>query len=648
MYFSFKEETNLSTSKMKKRKESEISRRDSPSESPKVSFLSSHLLLLEIASDTNTSLPVWDSIRSQQVDIGWTVTPYSINVCFTPLLSKPVPDPGCGQISVIPRTTLAPTQPQTGAVSLQQIIIQSLSPYAGSDPNTPNVLVTFPQSTLQISPPPHPPGLPTPNQVLIPNSVILPLPFIIKQPQLPTQTSTSAKKDSAVASTSYQAQFTTSTPPLSACRLFHTKHSPDIQICEHFLINDCFLGLKCKQHHTSFPFHWQLRNSTCDQWLDFSTCNQVRLERLYCNVSRDEISLRDGMSVVTLSFDTMEVGKSEKYDLVRRLSNTSNRICNPHFPTEWHFFWWNYLSWEEYKQDVSKLLLETMASERLDCRFHIGSQEYMVNFLSMTQTNVTTGFERRIRWRPAYRSVLDILPHLRTGVLTVPTPADSPAGNFSVDPLKEFSTWYPPTWAPNPEQNSIMVDVPPFSPVYQKIYRLFHQSLPETSVEILNILQIQNVLHWDKFQRHKEHMLKCDPKAGQGLERHLFHGTPGTNIQDICHNNIDPRVAGVNGVSHGYGAYFACDARYSNTYATPSGGSLTQHMFLAKVLVGKMVVGKQKFRRPPPVSKNNCILYDSCVDSLPKPSIFVVFDRCQCYPYYLIKYRELPMVVELV
>ena len=148
--------------------------------------------------------------------------------------------------------------------------------------------------------------------------------------------------------------------------------------------------------------------------------------------------------------------------------------------------------------------------------------------------------------------------------------------------------------------------------------------------------------------RHKEHMLKTDPRAGQGLERHLFHGTPGANIEDICHNNIDPRVAGVNGVSFGYGAYFASNAKYSNSYASPSAGSLTQHMFLAKVLVGKMVVGKAKGRRPPPVSKNNCNLYDSCVDSLSNPSIFVVFDRCQCYPYYLIKYRELPMVMELV
>jgi hypothetical protein len=33
-------------------------------------------------------------------------------------------------------------------------------------------------------------------------------------------------------------------------------------------------------------------------------------------------------------------------------------------------------------------------------------------------------------------------------------------------------------------------------------------------------------------------------------------------------------------------------------------------------------------------------LYDSCVDKVPNPQIFVVFDRNQCYPEYLFMYTD--------
>lgn len=101
--------------------------------------------------------------------------------------------------------------------------------------------------------------------------------------------------------------------------------------------------------------------------------------------------------------------------------------------------------------------------------------------------------------------------------------------------------------------------------------------------------------------RYKEHMRKRgDTKEDGALERHLFHGTVRDFIEDICHN-FDPRVSGVNGVVYGYGSYFARDASYSNTFAAVSPDAGVRHMFLAKVLVGKVSVGKCKYRRPPPV-----------------------------------------------
>ena len=149
--------------------------------------------------------------------------------------------------------------------------------------------------------------------------------------------------------------------------------------------------------------------------------------------------------------------------------------------------------------------------------------------------------------------------------------------------------------------------------------------------------------------RHKAYIKNQHPKFKGPLERHLFHGTTEQASEDICHNNFDPRLAGVNGASHGYGSYFAIKASTAYDYSAKVGHEDVRYMFLAKVLVGKTVRGKHFYRRPPPINLRlrQHHLYDSCVDSVNNPNIYVVFDSCQCYPYYLIKCKDIPEEVEL-
>ena len=134
------------------------------------------------------------------------------------------------------------------------------------------------------------------------------------------------------------------------------------------------------------------------------------------------------------------------------------------------------------------------------------------------------------------------------------------------------------------------------------------------------------------------------------LERHLFHGTTKIAVESICRNNFDPRVSGVNGNSHGFGSYFATSATMSNNYTDVDGPDRVRHMFLAKVLVGRVSLGKHHYRRPPALySKTQpYLMYDACVDNRENPNMFVVFDSCQCFPYYLIKYKELLAEVDIL
>ncbi|KAJ8381820.1 hypothetical protein SKAU_G00025980 [Synaphobranchus kaupii] len=346
----------------------------------------------------------------------------------------------------------------------------------------------------------------------------------------------------------------------------------------------------------------------------------------------------------------MTVKSSVKYDEARRLTNSSNSARIPCLSTVWKIYWWNNYGWEPYSKEVSLLLLEKIEAGKSSCRFHIGKQEYEVDFISLTQRNLATGFKRRVQRRPTFRSPFSLRSHLKTAVLReTRQPLGEVLPSLSVDPLQEFSSWYPPVWTLSPDQGFSLVEVPPSVKAYQSVHCLFHSTMSETKLEIVSIQQVQNMFQWDKYRRQKEHMQSHSTAQNGSLERHLFHGTTEDSATEICLNNFDPRVSGKNGMAYGRGSYFARDASYSDTYAHTSDEEKSRHMFLAKVLVGKMSVGKTKFCRPPRLNPKTPAFgrYDTCVNQQHNPSTFVVFDSCQCYPYYLIKYKAVSDTVKI-
>ena len=92
---------------------------------------------------------------------------------------------------------------------------------------------------------------------------------------------------------------------------------------------------------------------------------------------------------------------------------------------------------------------------------------------------------------------------------------------------------------------------------------------------------------------------------------------------------------------YGNGSYFAKDASYSNCFST-NGPSRRKFMFLSLVLLGASTTGERNLMRPPPLdrSKPNGNFYNSCVNNVENPTIFVVFHDDQSYPEYLIEYES--------
>jgi len=61
-------------------------------------------------------------------------------------------------------------------------------------------------------------------------------------------------------------------------------------------------------------------------------------------------------------------------------------------------------------------------------------------------------------------------------------------------------------------------------------------------------------------------------------------------------------------------------------------------MFLARVLTGDYCKGNSSLKAPPVKDTRNNRLYDSVVDDVTNPSIFVVFKDSSVYPSYLITF----------
>ena len=90
----------------------------------------------------------------------------------------------------------------------------------------------------------------------------------------------------------------------------------------------------------------------------------------------------------------------------------------------------------------------------------------------------------------------------------------------------------------------------------------------------------------------------------------------------------------------GRGSYFARDASYSANarYSAPDLNG-HQHMYLARVLTGEYTTGQSGYLVPPAKDPNNpAVLYDSVVDNVQNPKIFVIFYDPQAYPEYHIEF----------
>ncbi|XP_036614762.1 zinc finger CCCH-type antiviral protein 1 isoform X3 [Trichosurus vulpecula] len=381
------------------------------------------------------------------------------------------------------------------------------------------------------------------------------------------------------------------------------------KICLDYLSADCKLQSCCKSLHFHLPYRWQVY--IFDVWKDMKEMEEI--EKAYCDPSISKSH--------SVDFQKMLFGSCP----VRRLS-TPSTVQNPvHvLATKWLWYWKNELDqWIEYGRDDGSELTSgdlefffVLCSEEF-VEFSEGLQKYRLNFNEMIQTNIVSHAKREVRRRPKF-------------VSSVAMYWTQKQETFSQhrEQNKKVSFDFPSHWdvLNSSHVGSELFEVSSTSAEYRNIRYHFKSTMK--NFDIQKIRRHQNQSLWNNFQRKKSRMLNG------GNEKLLFHAADPSCVDVICLYNFDWNFQSLHEATYGKGIYFAKDA--SSSHSNHKSSSKNRIMFVAQVLVGAFVQGKREYTRPP----RDIRTYDSCVDNMTNPSTFVIFDKNQIYPEYIIEYTD--------
>ena len=166
-------------------------------------------------------------------------------------------------------------------------------------------------------------------------------------------------------------------------------------------------------------------------------------------------------------------------------------------------------------------------------------------------------------------------------------------------------------------------------------------SLMSGGIRVVSVQRIQNVAKWRHYATMRWDVVSREgPQSQARYERvWLFHGTDEDTAEKIIQQGFNRSFAGKNATAFGKGVYFARDASYSaQAQYSQANQQGVQHMFLCRVVVGDYCVGSSGALTAPVRTGN--ILYDSTVDNVGNPSIFVTYHDAQAYPEYLVRFRK--------
>ncbi|CAM5179206.1 unnamed protein product [Eretmochelys imbricata] len=407
---------------------------------------------------------------------------------------------------------------------------------------------------------------------------------------------------------------------------YHTRPEDGVRVCPHFLLGCCFSGARCPPHRTLLPYLWQLWRSTSlpPGWLSVGPEAHGALERLYGDPGRTHVRA----SYQTPGFSPRLWEGSGVWWLERGALGARTPGFSPRL-WEGSGGWWLELGGRPFAQSIEAALRS--GQEEAPCS--TADHSYRLDLRAGSQGNLATGTLHPLRARPAFRAP----PPAAAGATdALRQPAPGPPAGPGAPPRPPP---YPESWAPlAPGQDWRQVPTAVEERGFRLIYGLLPKSRPEARGRLERARRVQNPFLWDKYKRagRRPRSSGCGSSAISSTARRRAQCRPSANTTWTpgCRGNTPP--------STGRAATSpAAPATPTATRPPPRPACATAPS--ARCWWGARAWGS----RPPPLDAGDPASdpYDSCVDSLSDPQIYVVFDGDPCYPYFLLQYRQLDEVV---
>ncbi|XP_070569307.1 protein mono-ADP-ribosyltransferase PARP14-like [Ptychodera flava] len=263
--------------------------------------------------------------------------------------------------------------------------------------------------------------------------------------------------------------------------------------------------------------------------------------------------------------------------------------------------------YEEYEKEISAVIEQACQRSQPEVEFIIHGSPYKIIFKRMVE-------------------------------ISLDDESEVPVQRF----LTEDAIPLPPNWEPVAQDKPFkLVSLDLSTSEYQNVKSAFIEKLDDSrNVVDIHIERVQNSKLYRQYMVLKQNM--DARKSGVQNERNLYHGTKEESSTLINATGFNRSFAGLHAAAYGKGSYFAVKSEYSagRTYSPPDDNGY-KYIYQCKVLTGEYARGKQDMMVPPPKNPNNpTICYDSVVDKIDNPTIFVVFNDALAYPEYLIKFKE--------
>ena len=170
----------------------------------------------------------------------------------------------------------------------------------------------------------------------------------------------------------------------------------------------------------------------------------------------------------------------------------------------------------------------------------------------------------------------------------------------------------------------------------KKVVAKFNETCPNYTV--IKVESMENQMLYDGFWNARLKLIKLLGEENLNT-RHVFHGTNYYNVMGIVQREGFRKEFSSTFV-HGQGTYFAKNARYSaGGYAAEKDGVYL--LFLCKVIMGESHKGSSSYdlKTWPKKNGGKGLIYDSLVNDMDDPTIFVIHENVRAYPMFVIHYK---------